>query len=581
VVLKKERDHWRMTEPPYGEASINDLLSGLGRLSVHHGGDKDTDFVKDAVTDLKPYGLDKDALRIEVTRGDDKSARTQALLVSDKKEGEKHFATVAPGPKGPYDVVKVPASAVEPFTKVLTDPESLRSKALVDLGGAREPDAIDVEEGGSKLEFRKEGLGWRLYRGTTAVKVDEKEVRELIDALTKRDAITSFVGKDLKSPREYLGVDRPDAVTVRIYADSLGKPDEKKPDLKKPDQKKSDTPAPRADKLAATIKFGLKRDPGVGVERLWGKDSTLAYVSEGLANLVRRGAVAYLEKSVEPFNPVDPAANVTRVELTRDKTKYELTRDKDGAPWTFTAPPALKGKKASDSSVRSLLMAFNRPTILSLEREKANELELRSLGLAEPEVKLVVTLTRDKKPTTHTYELGKETAKGVYFKLGGKDPVYLASKELATDAKQDLRDPTIFSFSVDTAVTLKVTRWSTDEGAAVTWTFEKKGGQWVRVGGPAGWAVNQEHAKDLLTELASLRADKFVPAGKGMAINATEKAMKLEVATSDKKSYEVTIGGPEGTSYHATSPQHPGTAFLLPQAPFMQLKDTGFAWLKK
>ena len=66
-----------------------------------------------------------------------------------------------------------------------------------------------------------------------------------------------------------------------------------------------------------------------------------------------------------------------------------------------------------------------------------------------------------------------------------------------------------------------------------------------------------------------------------MAINATEKAMKLEVTTTDKKSYEVTIGGAEGASFYANSPQHPGTAFLVPQAPFKELKDTGFAWLKK
>lgn len=579
VVLKKERDRWRMTEPPYGEANISDLLGGLGRLSVHHGGDKDTDFVKDAVTDLKPYELDKQPLRIEVTRGDGKDARTQALLVSDKKDGDKHFATLASGPKGPYDVVKVPAGAVEPFAKVLNDPESLRSKALVDLAGAQQIDAIDVEESGSKLELRKDGLDWKLYRGATATKADEAEVRKLIDELTKRDAIAAFVDKDVKSPRDFLGVDRPDAVTVRVYADSLGAGDEKKGDKKK-EAKKAGRPAPRADRLAATLKFGLKREAGVGVERVWGKDSTLAYVPESLAGLVRRGAVAYLEKDVEPFNPAgDASANVTRIEVTHGRTKSVLTREKDGAPWTFTEPKELKSKKASDSAVRALLGTLNRPRVVSVEREKATESELRGFGLADPEVRVAVTLTKDKKPATHTYDLGKQTDKGVYLKLGGKDPVYLADKLLVTDAKQDLRDPTIFSFDADKAATLKVTRWSEDEGAAVTWTFEKKGGQWAR-SGVANWPVNQENVKGVITELATLRADKFVPAAKGMAVNATDRAIKLEVTTSDKKTYEVTVGAEEGASYHATSPQHPGAAFLLPQAPFRPLKKS-FAYLRK
>src|SRR5262249_28546419 len=161
----------------------------------------------------------------------------------------------------------------------------------------------------------------------------------------------------------------------------------------------------------------------------------------------------------EPFNPVKPAANVTKVELTYGGTKYEIVRDKDDAPWAFTAPPALKGKRASDFAVGNVLGAFNRPMIQSIEREKATPAALQDFGLADPSARLTVTLTKDKKPTTHTYEVGKETDKGVYFKLAGNDTIYLASKQLLADARQDLRDLTIFGFKADDAVTLKVTRW--------------------------------------------------------------------------------------------------------------------------
>src|SRR5262249_51349176 len=154
---------------------------------------------------------------------------------------------------GKYDVFKVPAGTIDDWVKVFTDPEELRSKVLVDAG-AQQIDAIDIEDAGSKslLELRKDGFDWKLYRGATATKVDDKAVQDLINELTKRDAIAAFVDKKQEKPREYLGVDRPDVVTVRVYADSLGKPDEKKPGK----------PTPKPDKLAATIKFGLKRDAG-------------------------------------------------------------------------------------------------------------------------------------------------------------------------------------------------------------------------------------------------------------------------------------------------------------------------------
>lgn len=584
VVLSKDKDRWRMTDPPYGEANISDLLSSLGRVSVSHVSDKDSDFVADGVTDLKKYGLDgKDVLRIEVTRGRDKAAKTTTLLVSDKKsddkkgddkkDGDKVFATLAPpGGKGPYDIVKLPASAVEPFTKILNDPDSLRGKALVDLPTGTEPDAIDIEEHGNKLEFRRDGTQWRLYRGgDTSVKVDEAEVRKLITELTSRSAITSFVDPKMDKPRETLGVDRPDVVTVRIYADSLDRPDPKKPAK----------PTPKADKLAATIKLGLKRDGRVGVERLWGKDSTLAYVSPALEDLVRRGALAYMEKSIEPFNLARTDENVTKIELKRDGETFVLTRADDKSPWLFEQPAALKGKPASETAVNSLLAAFNRPMVVAIEKEKATPAELQAYGLNTPPVVFTVTLTKDKKPVSHTYSLGKEVGQGptagVALKLGGSDMVYVVNRVLLTDAKQDLRDPTIFSFKPDDAVALKVTVWNPTEGAAATATFEKKAGQWVRAG-VADFKVNQDRVKELLGELSSLKAEKFVPSGKGMEVK--DGALKLEVTTADKKTYEVTVGAQEGGSFYASSPQQPGTAFLISQAKFPDLKK-GFTYLRQ
>jgi hypothetical protein len=560
VEFQKQKGAWKMVQPPYGDADVSDLLSAITGLSVSHTSVKDTDFVKDGVTNLAEYNLDPkkaDVLRIEVTRGEGKKAATTALLVGVSKSlgakgSEKYYAALDEGKA--KDVVKVSATSVEPFTKVLDDPGSKRNKNLVQLDNFKTPDAIDVQNTYGKLEFRKPDSikPWELYRGKTATAVDETEVRQLIDAVNKKDAVESF--PDPKRKKE-LGLEKPDAV-VWVWADSLEKPDPKKPG--KPAFKKGVKPV-------AELRFGNREGDKVAVERIWGSDSTLVMVAANLFDIVRKGPLAYYDKSIPAFNKgLSAEDDVTKVELVRPGETIEATREKGKGPWKLVKPAPLKGRKASESVMRGILDELNRLTAKEIVAEKATAAELaKNYNLAKPPYKVVITITKDKKDTKHEFDVGKEvTGKGVYLKLGDKDAVYLVGADVLTPFKKEIRDTTVFDFKTDDVVAVKVTGWKKTLGSPNSLLLEQKDGKWVlSAKSPLKPELDSTKVANLVSSLSHLQAERFVPSGKGLKL--AEDAFEVSITLKDKKVLDLTVGGPEGSSYFATSNQLKGDVFLV------------------
>jgi hypothetical protein len=584
VELRKEKDHWRMVQPPYGDADISNLLNNITGLTVHYSNDKESDFVEDSAKDLAKYHLDPakaEVLRIEVTRGDAKKTTTTAALVGVNKKlgdakdakdakplgGEKYYAALDEGQT--KDVVKVPASNVDPIVKLVEDPGALRNKHLVQLENFKTPDAIDVTNSYGTLEFRKPDAikPWELHRGGTASKVDEAEVRQLIDALTKTDA-TSF--PDPKRKKE-LGLEKPDVV-VRLWADSLEKADEKKEEKKeeKKDGKSEKAGAKKVSKPAfkkgaepaAELRFGNAEGTSVAVERVWGKESAIVMVPLTVRDTVRKGPLAYYDKSIPPFNLGSAEEDVTKVEITRSGETLEITREKSTDPWKLTKPAALKRRKASEQVVREILNDLNRLTAKEVVAEKADKSVLaKEFDLAQPPYRVAVTITKDKKSTTHTFDLGKEVAgKGIYLKLGDKDTVYLVGAEVLTAIKKELRDTTVFDFDPDKVVSLKLTGWKKLLGSPHTRTLEKKDKTWT-CKEQKDFKVDDTKVTSLLAGLAHLKAERFVQSGKGL--KPDEDAFQIEITMDDKKVYDLTVGAQEGNSYFATSNQLKGDVFLV------------------
>jgi hypothetical protein len=632
VELKKAgADRWQYVKPSYGDAevedgggfsepnkaprSVNALLGDITQLKVDYRDAKDNDFVADGVKDLATYHLDPakaPVLRIEVERtgesGKDASGSEQkktarvALLVGVSKKadekGDKYYACLADEP----NVFKLSARSVEPFQKLLADDEALRDRHLIVIGQFKKPNALDIKNSYGVLEFRRQGLPdkWKLYRDGTGQEVAEQEVTQLVNTLTQKDQVRTFV--DPKKRAQY-GLDKPEVV-VSLWVDGLEpeKKDEKtddKKDDKAKDEKKDDKKGKKDDKAKPEkkddrpklkepgkptfqLRFGNRVEGQVVVERVRGdeKEGTLVRVPEVLLDMVKKGPLAYLDKTLPRFNPTAPAGkDVTRLVLERGGTTYQIGRGKEGAPWKFDLPKDLAGRKADPQKVEGILNYLNDLQAHKLVAEKADAAALdKEYNLRAPPVKAVVTVTRDGKPTAYEYAFGKdEDASHVYARQSQRDVVFVVDKQALAPLQEDLRDPTVLQFEADKVKAAKVTGWQNVVGSPLTLEVERKDATHWNVKKPEKFTLDEGKFNAFLAGLAHLRAASFVSnkrtAEQELDVNKGALAVELTVEGVSKP-LELTVGKLDGDKgYFATSSQAPDTVFLVPRGLFEQPKE--------
>lgn len=561
VELRKQKDEWTLVQPPYGIVEIQDLLSKISSLTIDYRGEKDSDFVKDSVEQLHDYHLDAskdEVLLIRVTRGEGTSAKTTTTTIGIGKKidnDRKYYATIGDGQKP--DVVKISVESIKPFQELLDQPDKYRPKYLVQLDPR--PEAIDITNSFGTFEFRRPdgATEWKLYRGETEREVDNEQVQQLLNELQKRDLVTSF---EEAAKKKELGLEKPDVI-VKVYGDVLDKPDPKKSG--KPELKKDAKPM-------AELRFGIRDRGQVAVERIWSNDTAIVKVPQTVLDLVQRGPIAYLDRTIPPFNPGIADRDVTKIEITSKEGVFELERPTEKDPWTFTKPENLKGKKANSTAVTEMLSDLNQIRSEEIVTEKAEEKDLENLHLSKPPFRVVLTLTKDKKPETRTFSFGREVARGIHFKRDDREMVYLLNPSILNSFQRELRDTTIFDFDPEKVTTLTVKGWVPLLGAPYTLSLERKAGKW-EVKSPAGYSLDPSKADSLVAELSRLKAEKFIPSsGKGLKLS--EGALEIEVGLEDKKTYALTVGEFEGPGIVASSPQFKGETFIIPRASYEDMK---------
>ncbi|MFM7150576.1 MAG: DUF4340 domain-containing protein [Gemmataceae bacterium] len=586
VEIVKEKDRWKMTQPAYGYVDVSDLLGKFNEMRVEYRGVKESDFVRDNVdpASLAEYSLDQakgDLLRIETTRGEGDKSSVYSVVVglAKKVDGDrKYYAAEDRGAN--RDVVKVSVDAVKPFVDLIEDPGKYRNKGLVLMDSFKQPDALDVTNSYGLIEFRKPDAAkpWEMYRGATPNPVDEAEVRKLMDELGKKDLVTAFVDP---ARRKELGLEKPDVV-VKVWSDSLEKASPEKP---APDKKENKKPAGKPGfkkdaKPLAELRFGNRERDQVAVERVWEGETAIVLVPQAVGDLMRKGPLAYLDRAIPPFNPaITSEQDATRVEITRNGETFEMARATGKDPWKFVKPDALKDRVAGEAAVRDILDELNRLRADEIISEKADAKDLASTyDLAKPPILVKVTLTKDNKPVVHSFALGKEVAgKGVYFKSGEKDTVYLLNPSVLAPLRKELRDTAVFSFdpSKVTAVTLR--GWKNVTGSVYTLALEQKDGKWS-VKSPAGYNLDEAKLVEFVRELSRLQADRFVASGQGLKLD--DGALEVEIASPERNA-TLTVGNAEGGFLAATNSLLKGDTFLIPKGSFEDVKKAPVYFTKK
>jgi hypothetical protein len=642
VGLEKTADNlWRFQKPPYGPAEfegetsspavaavknvtgVKDLLDAVTGLKV----ESDADFVAEGVSDQDlagKYGLasDKpDSLRIQarIERLGSKSEEktTETLLIGKKVEAKEEKKTDKKDDKkddkkeksepyyyarmdGESAVVRVPEAKVEPLLKVLAAPDVLRDRSLVQADSTRKDliDAVNLQNSTGLVKLRKpEGTGdWKVYRDGTSQATEFGSVRDLIDALTEKKQVKTFVDKE-----DGLGFDKPLAV-VSLWYEGVQKEEKKedkkdeKKEEKKEEKKDATEPKLKSDKPGAALTFGKRdRDKSlVYVRREAGPDRTVVTVADSLLDRVTVGPLAFLERKLPRFAEEGSGAvqNVTKFVLNRGGQSWELAREKTGdkAVWKFVQPKTLAGRMASELNVDEAIRDLAGLQPSKLVAEKPPETDLDQLyGLKSPALKATVTVSREGKSEDWVYAFGKETddKAGLFGKQSQRDLVFVVPKDRIKALEADLRDPTVLSFELAKVKAVKLSGWKESAGRVDTLEVEHKGDKQWQVRIPAGFNVNPDVLEGFFKTLTTLRAERFVvpKPGAKTGLDVNEGALQVEITVDGTaKPLALTIGAEDPDSkgfYFARSSRFESDLFLLPKAHYEKAKERMAYFAKK
>jgi hypothetical protein len=639
VVLEKSDDGaWHFKKPPYGPADyegespafgtppaaskgvtgVRELLDAVTALRVEDV----KDFVADGVSDAElasKYGLASDkpeTLRVTVkaakVRGEGEKKTTETLLIGkkvdlkdEKKEGDKpeakgeyYYVRVA----GESAVARVPAAKVEPLLKVLASPDALRDRGLVqaDAGRKDKIDAVNVQVGGDLVKLRKaDETTWKLYRGGAGDATEPGSVRELLDALTEKKQVKTFVDKE-----DGLEFDKPSAV-VSLWFDGVEEPEKKDPenkDEKKEEKKDDGEPKLKSEKPALTLTFGKRdRDKGVVyVRRESAEGKSVVTVADGLLDKVTVGPLTFLDRKLPTFSEgIDAGKDVTKVVLDRGGQTWELAKEKEGekSVWKFLQPEGMKGRTADEFAVSSLLRDLGTLRADKLIAEKPSESDLDFFGLKTPQTKATVTVTKDGKSEDWVYTFGREEevalpgekdkAKVVYGKTDRRDVVFAVRGSRLSGLQGDLRDPTVFNFDVAKVKGVKITGWQALTGVAITLDLERKGDKQWEAKAPPGFNVDADAVDSFVRTLSHLRAERFVKPKVGVdtGLDVGKGALQIEVTVEgEEKPLVLTVGAEDPDnkmSYFARSSRQEGDVFLVPKFGFEKAREKPAFFAKK
>ena len=185
ALTKAESGKWQITAPqPFGadQSTVSGLLSTLSSLNSQR-------VVEDKATDLRPYGLDQPALKLDITEKDNK--KQKLLIGDDTPTGGAAYAMLAGDPRV-FTMASYTRTSVD---KSLND---LRDKQLLTVS----PDKIsriELVRKNQVIEFGRNNDEWQILK-PKPLRADGSQVSELARKLTDaRMDLSSYDAKQAAS----------------------------------------------------------------------------------------------------------------------------------------------------------------------------------------------------------------------------------------------------------------------------------------------------------------------------------------------------------------------------------------------
>ena len=430
--------------------SVRGLIKDIGAIHVKD----ESDFLP-LDSNLAQYGVEKGkepaTMSVQVATGsaakeakekDKKDTGTSETLLIGKKEKSKFYARMN------YDdgVFLIDASYVDPLIAVVMDPGKVRSKDIAAFD-AKNVDAVVIDLKEKKQEFKllkPAADEWKLYAGEgKARKANDKAVQALLEAVQGKKAIVDFYdGKDPK----WGGLDAPNTI-ISVYADGLGKKDEKKDDKGKKDEKKDEkketAPAVNKDKVVVTLAIGTIDKDAVHVKRTLPGDIVSRFT-------ISKAAYEKLNLDTSFFPYLDTATpsvttnEVAGVTIKRGKETIEVVRKSDtkGIRFTIKDPKDAKGRAADTGKVLDVVNGLAGLHVQKWVAQVDDKSDLKPYGLDDPQV----TVTLHVKPDTRIAPVSVASLLGV----APVTPGALALPDVWANREADPGEPVTFKFGKET-----------------------------------------------------------------------------------------------------------------------------------
>ncbi|MBM4069159.1 MAG: DUF4340 domain-containing protein [Planctomycetes bacterium] len=479
---------WDLSKPVRDRVDpekIRSILGGLPDIWVEK-------FVEAGKKALDDYGLKDPAqvVKVQLPRGD-----MITLLIG--KTSDKQTKIVKKGGGPPFGKPSIDIVETEfKFAKLKDNDQLFEIKAdrlkdiVVAADTLRDPmlarfkadevKKLTLDEGGKSLVFVKKDDGWKLDK--PAFDADRGRVDDILDKLAGLRVGDKDI-LDMADPKAF-GLDKP--TTIKIVVESKDKDDGDK-------TKKKST---RTQEI--TFLLGKQQsDKGKLYVQVAGWDR-INMVEGDLLKLARRPALAYRNRRVLNFATSD----ASRIDVQRAAQKYALEQAK--GDWRLAAPvQAELDSRASD--LPRELSQLEAVEFISADPKK-EELD-KLYQLARPAAIITIAFSDKKKPE-QVVEIGaKRDGKDEYYARLGSDPAVFTIKKdvFETLTKDSLAYlPTeLWKVDADDIVEVKA-----DKGAG-TFTLERDGDAW-KLTGPFTSAVPADQVRPLASELAKLKAEKYV-----------------------------------------------------------------------
>lgn len=459
AVLNKEGAHWNLTDPfkdyadPDTVAKFLEAARGLQVVS----------FVSDDPETLGEYGLGEPEEYVTVAEGRGGGKVVTIQLGDEAPAGDDGQRLVYACLREESSVFTLQTERVE---RLFPEVPSLQAKTVTRM----DPFAaklVTAAYGVAFVEFEKPDFDWRIVKPFEAP-ADNAAVNSLLDAfaVARIQGQVSAVGT--KEGREY-GFDVPSGTFS--YVEGQTRP--------------------------VSIVFGDEAGAGLVYARRT-ETPVVFTVSKSIFQKLGTAALQYRSRQMQSVS----LAELESLQITRGGQSFRLrpvASSTGGVEWRMVEP--------AEAPANMFMMIRVAPALASttaVDLIERNPADLAKFGLAEPEVRIVFTLSPPEAEQPRVLLIGKAAASGDrYAMLEGGDVVFTVKKGLASALADEVRDPAVFSFLRRQPDRVEFRTEAVNcilKPAKDSWTVES----------PEGYTVSGGAVVDELEHLGSLETVKFV-----------------------------------------------------------------------